>query len=102
MTTEHAKSKVRAFEVWAYDVWGNARDGYNVNDRCCLDRRVEIRCRATIYNAGTPREFVSYHPTDRQLSAAAGFRRVRWDGQDGTYEASTAHGRPVGQLVEID
>ena len=26
--------KVRKFRLWTYDVWGNAREGFSVNDRC--------------------------------------------------------------------
>lgn len=26
-------------EVWTYDVWGNARDGWDVNDRNCIHRK---------------------------------------------------------------
>lgn len=95
-------TKVRTFEVWTYDVWGNAKDGFEVNDRCCINRKVTIRCKAEVFNKSTDMEFVIYEPTDRQLSYASGFRRCQWDGQYGVYEAETANGRPIGQLVEIE
>ena len=94
------KTKLRKFKVWTYDVWGNARDGYDVNDRAGHGY-VTIRCKAQAFNVGTPQEFTTYEPTDRQLSIAAGFGvSVQWEGQDGYFTAEQANGRPVGELVE--
>jgi hypothetical protein len=28
--------------LWSYDVWGNEEDGYEVNDRCALDREIAV------------------------------------------------------------
>ena len=93
------KFKTRTFRLWTYDVWGNARDGYDVNDRYSHGY-VEIRCKRETFSAGTPHEFHTWNPTDRQLSRAAGFSRVTWDGGDGTFYAETRGGRPVGELSE--
>ena len=95
------KTKVRTFRVWTYDVWGNARDGFDVNDRYYLGR-VSIRCKRETFNVGTPNEFSTWEPTDRQLSRAAGFTGVKWDGTgDGYYTAEVSrNGRPVGELIE--
>ena len=93
------KTKIRKFRLWTYDVWGNARDGYDVNDRYSHGY-VTIRCKAETFNKGTAHEFTTFEPTDRQLSRAAGFCRVQWDGMDGVYVAETAGGRPVGELCE--
>jgi hypothetical protein len=93
--------KVRTFKLWTYDVWGNARDGFDVNDRYGHGL-VTIACRREVFNVGTPHEFETFNPTDRQLSRAAGFRGVQWDGQDGYYTAeATSNGRPIGELVEV-
>lgn len=95
------KTKLRRFRLWTYDVWGNARDGFYVNDRYSHGT-VAIRCKREVFNAGTPHEFETYEPTDRQLSRAAGFSRVSWDGQDGVFYAeSSRNGRPVGELNEL-
>lgn len=92
--------KVRTFRIWSYDVWGNARDGFDVNDRY-KHGLVEIRCKRETFNAGTPHEFHAWNPTDRQLSRAAGFSRVSWDGSDGCFYAEDSrNGRPIGELVE--
>ena len=94
------KYKRRVYTLWSYDIWGNARDGFEVNDRY-KHGTVTIRCKLTIFNAGTPYEFVSYDPTDHQLSKAAGVRGVEWDrASDETfYATSRTNGRPVCELV---
>ena len=94
------KTKTRKFRLWTYDVWGNARDGFDVNDRYSHGY-VEIVCKHEVFNAGTPHEFETFEPTDRQLSRAAGFSRAAWEGQDGTYYAEDSrNGRPIGELTE--
>lgn len=92
--------KIRRFRLWTYDVWGNARDGFDVNDRYSHGT-VEIRCKRQTFNVGTPHEFHSWEPTDRQLSRAAGFTGVTWDGSDGSFYAENSrNGRPIGELIE--
>ena len=94
--------KVRSFRLWTYDVWGNARDGFYVNDRYSHGT-VEIACKRQIFNLDTPNEFATWEPTDRQLSRAAGFSRVSWDGSDGTFYAEDSrNGRPIGELCEAE
>ena len=96
------KSKTRKFRLWTYDVWGNARDGFDVNDRYSHGT-VEIVCKRAVFNVGTPHEFETFEPTDRQLSRAAGFKGVSWEGSDGTFYAEVArNGRPVGELCEAE
>ena len=41
--------KTISYELWFYDVWGNAEDGYNVNDRNCADENVEFDCENNEY-----------------------------------------------------
>ena len=36
--------KTISYELWFYDVRGNAEDGYEVNDRYCDNRNLEIEC----------------------------------------------------------
>src|SRR5947209_18704692 len=89
--------KLRRYSLWSYDVWGNAKDGFEVNDRfrCGI---VVIKCKKTIHNAGTLHEFVSYDPTDMQLSRAAGVRGVKWDGitDEGLYATAKSNGKQIG------
>ena len=100
----------RQYRLWTYDVWGNARDGFNVNDRYSHGI-VSIVCKREQFNIGTPNQFETYQPTDRQLSRAAGFLGVSWDGEPGgeyqgrayggVYHAeSSRNSRPIGELCE--
>lgn len=42
------------WKLWSFDVWGNATDGWEVNDRSCREREFEIP--AADPNAPTPSE----------------------------------------------
>lgn len=33
---------MQTYTLWSYDVWGNEKDGWEVNDRCALDRNLEL------------------------------------------------------------
>jgi hypothetical protein len=87
METPKTKTKIRSFEIWTYDVWGNAEDGFEVNDLTCIDRNYKIRCKAQTYNVGTPHQFTVYEVTDAQIKRVArevfGFRcELDIDGDD--------------------
>jgi hypothetical protein len=99
----HKKSITMKFQLWTYDVWGNAKDGYEVNDRYKSSEVIEIQVKATVHNAGTPHEFIAYHPTDRQLSRAVGCKGLEWDGEsDYTLYATRARdGKPMCELERI-
>ncbi|MFN0317541.1 MAG: hypothetical protein ACKVQA_21155 [Burkholderiales bacterium] len=90
------------WKVKTYDVWGNARDGYEVNDVYSAGE-VEIRIPQTKHNVGTDAEFVSAWPTDRQLKRAFGVRcRITTDSDDvDTMNVSVKRerdGYPIGEL----
>lgn len=90
------------WEVWTYDVWGNAKDGYEVNDRWCHARAYPITLAVEPNNhPGTPAFFESAYPSDQQIRAAFGIRcRVELDGDDLTiYVTRARDGYPVGELI---
>jgi hypothetical protein len=66
------KSIETTWELWSYDVWGNAADGYEVNDRSCWDREYPLTLQIEINNPGTPHEFLSAYPSDKQIRDALG------------------------------
>ena len=100
MNANLPKFKIRKYRLWTYDVWGNAREGFDVNDRFAHGY-VSIKCKRKDFNIGTEQQFSDWEPTDRQLSRAAGFLRCIWEGQEGTYYAeATSNGRPIGELDE--
>lgn len=108
MTTKRAKREPRkpcvrtTWAVWTYDVWGNARDGYEVNDRRCLDRACELVLPLTMHNVGQPSEFGSAAPTNRQLREAFGLDprvKIDVDGDDlAIYVSRARDGYPIGEM----
>lgn len=61
------KTQTQLWDLWSYDVVGNAEDGFDVNDRNCLCRSIEITVKEQIYNVGTAQQFSDYIPTDEQI-----------------------------------
>lgn len=106
MGTPKTKTKTRSFEIWTYDVWGNAEDGFYVNDRTCVYRDYKICCKAQTYNAGTPGEFTVYELTDRQIKRVArevfGFTcALDIDGDDQRiYVQRAKDGYPLFEMLE--
>lgn len=90
------KTKTMTFKLYTYDVWGNSRDGFEVNDRYS-NGMVTIRVKESKYNVGTPQEFSSFHPTNLQLSRAVGAKGLEWDGESDytLYAALKRNGRPI-------
>lgn len=78
----HAERIKTVWEIATYDVWGNERDGFEVND---VYRKGEIELTLTVRvnNAGSPSEFRSAHPSDKQLRQLFGVRcQLSTDGDD--------------------
>jgi hypothetical protein len=89
--------------VWSlrtYDVWGNAKDGYEVND-VYSSGDIELKLEVQIANKGTMQEFQWAGPTDSQLRNALGLGRIgiETDGDDTTiYINRSRDGYPLGEL----
>lgn len=94
---KHIQTK---WEVATYDVWGNARDGYEVND-VYRHGEVELSLTVTVNNEGTPHEFKSAHPTDKQLRKVFGVGcQLETDGDDMTvYVKRERDGSPIGEIT---
>ena len=73
-----------AYEIITYDVWGNAKDGWEVNDAYRTGRHVRIRPDASDY----------------AINRAVGLRGVQWDGDPeyGLYGTFKRTGRPALEL----
>lgn len=93
------KTILTVWEVWEYDVWGDAEE-WTVNDRSCMDREYPIRLKPVTYNAGTPREFIGASPSDYQLGKLFGFTgKIDTDGDDThIYVNRESDGYPLGEL----
>ena len=88
------------WELRTYDVWGNAKDGYVVNDTSRVGE-VTIRCAVERNNADTPQEFLSAYPSDSQIRRALNLRRfqLELDGDDLTIYVNRAKdGYPLGEM----
>ena len=89
------------WEVSTYDVWGNARDGFDVNDRY-RHGEITLRLKIQLNNVGTANEFESAYPSDSQIRQALGLGRYRidTDGDDlSIYVNRTSNGYPEGELI---
>jgi len=85
----------------SYDVWGNARDGYEVNDVYRHREPIDIRCKVETFNVGTPQEFKSASPSDSQIRKALRLRRfkIETDGDDLVIYVNRARDSyPCGEL----
>jgi hypothetical protein len=97
--TKPAGSILTLWKMKTYDVWGNAKDGYDVND-VYSHGNIELRIPQTRYNVGTSAEFVGAYPGERQLKQVFGFRgRIEVDGDDLEVRVDRARdGYPMGEL----
>ena len=59
--------KNNSYELWFYDVWGNKKDGFTVNDRYCVSRDFIIPTMPKIYNRGKPGQFTDFVPSDKEI-----------------------------------
>lgn len=88
------------WEVRTYDVWGNAKDGYDVN-QSFRSGEVELDLEVKTFNPGTPQQFESAYPSDKQLRQVFGLTNIRLetDGDDlAIYVERARDGYPIGEL----
>jgi hypothetical protein len=87
------------WEMRTYDVWGNAQDGWEVNDSYSHG---EVTLWATVetHNVGTPHEFTSASLSDWTVRRAFGLgARIDTDGDDVNYYVTIRrNGYPYGEL----
>lgn len=89
------------WQLSSYDVWGNAQDGYEVND-VYRHGEVSLRIKVTVNNAGTDNEFLSAYPTKSQIRRIGGLGRFHIDlnGNDTHIYINRARdGYPCGEMV---
>lgn len=106
-STKPAGTIKTTWELRTYDVWGNAKDGYQVNDSF-RSGEFELRIPVTRYNVGVTdpqtgasREFKAASPTDKQIKNVLGVRcHIETDGDDLHIEVERRRdGFPLGSLV---
>ncbi len=115
-----AHKVIAVAEVWTYDVWGNSRDGFDVNDRNCIERAAEFVVSMEISNVpaypGASDKFrkfpsggsfsaefaVSFSLSDKQIAGAFGLRpsQIETTGDDLRIDVSLVkNSRPVGEIL---
>ena len=100
MTTKRRTIET-TWECWTYDVLGNARYGYEVNDRSCFERNAALTLTVETNNPGTPQAFDSATPNDAQIRRLFGLGRTRFttNGDDTTiYIDRDRYGYPLGEM----
>ena len=87
------------WEIATYDVWGNADDGFEVND-VYRHGETEIACKVEVNNRGNPQEFKSAYPTDSQIREVFGINcGIDIDGDDMVIYINRARDSyPIGEL----
>ena len=90
------------WETWTYDVWGNEKDGFEVNDRSCLSRDYPLTLKVETFNQGTDQEFKAAYPSDKQIREALDIKprtRIVLEGDDlAIYVTHGPTGYPLGEL----
>lgn len=99
MSGKTRKTVDTVWEMVTYDVWGNAKDGYDVNN-VYRQGEISIRCKPERYNIGTEREFISCGPSDYQIKKVFGTRsRIDTEGDDLVIYVNRAKDYyPIGEL----
>lgn len=83
------------YQRWTYDVWGNARDGWDVNDRF-KSGTVDIRCKRSVFNVGSVSAFACFAPSYLQI-ARTGIGAPDFTGDIGMI-CGERRGKPIGEL----
>ena len=90
------------WEVADYDVWGNAEDGFEVNNVFRRWEPIELEIPVHTYNVGTEQEFESAYPTEEQIREALGIipeAELEIDGDDlSIYVNHAPTGEPLGEM----
>lgn len=87
------------WSIRTYDVWGNAKDGYEVNDSYGHGD-VDLRLKINTHNAGTPQAFNGAYPSKYQIAKVFGVScHLDIDGDDMVvYVNRRRDGYPIGEL----
>lgn len=88
------------WETRTYDVWGNAKEGYDVNNTF-RGPTVTLDLKPTTHNTGTAQEFTSAYPSEAQIRKVFGLSNIRLnlDGDNLEVRVDRARdGYPIGEM----
>lgn len=100
------------YTLWTYDVWGNAEDGYDVNDKWPYMRDLRVGYIPWTYNRRKPGQFTILAPTDQMILDAlieCGYLKagvtlddieIDGDGEDTYWLTESEDGRPLCELTK--
>ena len=100
-TTQKKRYLTTTWQPATYDVWGNARDGWDINN-VFRGPVITLRCHIQTFNPGTDYAFDSASPSAAQIRRIFGLGRTPWDADgDDTciYVERARDGYPVGELI---
>ena len=87
--------------VWRYDVWGNERDGFEVNDRNCFVREAEFPAK-TISAGDDDKSLLKWLKDIGFIKKGIHLSSINFDGDDTTiYIEQSKNGYPIG-CIEIE
>ncbi len=94
------KTVKTTWEVWQCDVWGNRQDGYNVNDRWCVNRCLQVNCKVQVANDNTSQRFECAGLSDYKIKQIFGVScKLDIQGDDIHYYVERASdGYHIGEL----
>jgi hypothetical protein len=89
------------WDIATYDVWGNRKDGYEVNDVYRQSRDLELMLKVTVNNVGLPSEFESAYPSDYAIRQIFGVTcQIETEGDDlDIYVNRRSDGYPIGEMI---
>ena len=107
-TIETENVRASLWAVWTYDVWGNATDGWEVNDRYCIASTHPLDEHETIYNPGSSHEFSGWFPSEDDIVIALDIvndmdYEYDIEGDDDIiYVTLSEDGYPLGELHRVN
>lgn len=91
-----------SWQLITYEVWGNAKDGFDVNDSHTIDRDYRLTLPIRLVNPGATNVFQTATPSMRDIRKAFGWSGGKLDisgGDDVTIEINLArNGKPLGEM----
>ena len=90
------------YKLFLYDVWGNARDGYEVNNIHAAMRNIGGLVNPTIFDVEDVLINILVDDSDYKVNRKIGCQGITWESDYGTlYGTNKKNGKPFGELRQI-
>lgn len=91
---------MKTYKIYSLDVWGNNRDGYEVNDLCFSGLTIELS------DNFTDKELIKAMKEVGFINTKCQFKSFQIDGEDSTlyiqYNTSKVFSMPIAELRLVD